>query len=202
MFFFINATPKTTDKLLCKCLLTRDGNNTAITLGTNFPHFGKDCCFTWYYITKLCISKVKQCCGGAGFPSMQSPNRLNQLKLGIIRNVNWLHFRPAHSKKPWRWKAGIQVTNPAVALDTHLRVKITVAEFKKTRTEGNRTPREVDKRLHSVCHNTSGQPFQRCLHQRNGLQFGKRGKEEETKTQRWKYISTSMWEGPNPMYTQ
>lgn len=59
MFFFINATPKTTDKLLCKCLLTRDGNNTAITLGTNFPHFGKDCCFTWYYITKLCISKVK-----------------------------------------------------------------------------------------------------------------------------------------------
>lgn len=53
MFFFINATPKTTDKLLCKCLLTCDGNNTAITLGTNFPHFGKDCCFTWYYITKL-----------------------------------------------------------------------------------------------------------------------------------------------------
>lgn len=74
------------------------------------------------------------------------------------------------------------MTNPAAALDTHLRVKITVAEFKKTRTEGNHTPREVDKRLHSVCPNTSGQPFQVCLHQSNGLQFGKRGKEEETKT--------------------
>lgn len=74
------------------------------------------------------------------------------------------------------------MTNPAGALDTHLRLKITVEQFKKTCTEGNHTPREVDKRLHSVCHKTSGQLFQLCLHQRNGLQYGKRGNEEETKT--------------------
>lgn len=94
------------------------------------------------------------------------------------------------------------MTNPAVALVTHLRLKITVEEFKKTCTEGNHTPRKVDKRLHSVCHNTSGQLFQLCLHQRNGLQFGKRGNEEETKTQGWKHISTSLWESPNPTYRQ